>query len=57
VPEALKQQLVIGGRMVIPVGKRNVQAMKIITRVSEKDYNEEDGGGFIFVPLLTGTSN
>lgn len=57
VPEALKQQLVIGGRMVIPVGKRNVQEMKIITRVSETDYTEEDGGGFIFVPLLTGTSD
>jgi protein-L-isoaspartate(D-aspartate) O-methyltransferase len=57
VPVPLKQQLKIGGRMVIPVGKRNVQVMKIIYRVSETDFNEEDCGGFVFVPLLTGTSN
>lgn len=57
VPEPLKQQLKIGGRMVIPVGKRNVQVMKIISRVSETDYIEEDRGSFVFVPLLTGTSN
>jgi protein-L-isoaspartate(D-aspartate) O-methyltransferase len=57
VPEPLKQQLVIGGRMVVPVGQRNVQVMKIITRVSETDYTEEDLGGFIFVPMLTGISD
>jgi protein-L-isoaspartate(D-aspartate) O-methyltransferase len=57
IPEPLKQQLVIGGRMVIPVGKRNMQVMKIITRVSETEFTEEDRGGFIFVPLLTGLSD
>lgn len=57
IPEPLKQQLVIGGRMVIPVGKRNIQLMKIITRVSETEFTEEDRGGFIFVPLLTGLSD
>ncbi len=57
VPEPLKQQLKIGGRMVVPVGKRNVQIMKIITRMSETEFTDEDRGGFIFVPLLTGTSN
>jgi protein-L-isoaspartate(D-aspartate) O-methyltransferase len=56
IPEPLKQQLVLGGRMVIPVGKRNMQVMKIITRVSETEFTEEDNGGFIFVPLLTGLS-
>ena len=39
--------------MVIPVGKRNLQTMKVITRLSENEYSEEDKGGFIFVPLLT----
>jgi protein-L-isoaspartate(D-aspartate) O-methyltransferase len=57
VPEPLKQQLKIGGRMVIPVGKRNVQVMKFISRISETEFIEEDRGGFVFVPLLTGTSN
>lgn len=57
IPEPLKQQLVLGGRMVIPVGKRNMQVMKIISRVSEDEFTEEDSGGFIFVPLLTGLSD
>ncbi len=57
VPEPLKQQLKVGGRMVIPVGKRNRQVMKIITRISETDFIEEDRGGFVFVPLIKGISN
>ena len=57
VPVPLKQQLKIGGIMVIPVGKSNLQIMKIITRVSETEYTEEDKGGFVFVPLLTGLSD
>lgn len=56
VPEPLKQQLKIGGIMVIPVGNNKLQIMKIITRVSETEYTEEDKGGFVFVPLLTGLS-
>ena len=57
VPEPLKQQLRIGGILVIPVGKWNLQTMKVITRLSETEYSEEDKGGFIFVPLLTGLSD
>lgn len=57
VPEALKLQLVINGRLVIPVGERNLQTMKIITRCSETEFIEEERGGFIFVPLLKGTSD
>jgi protein-L-isoaspartate(D-aspartate) O-methyltransferase len=57
IPEPLKQQLKIGGIMVIPVGKSNLQIMKIITRVSETEYAEDDRGGFVFVPLLTGLSD
>ena len=57
VPEPLKQQLKIGGIMVIPVGNNKLQIMKIITRVSETEYTEEDKGGFVFVPLLTGLSD
>lgn len=54
VPEPLKQQLKVGGIMVIPVGKSDHQVMKIVTRISENGYTEEDRGGFVFVPLLSG---
>ncbi len=57
VPEPLKQQLKIGGILVIPVGKSDHQIMKIITRISETEYTEEDKGGFVFVPLLSGLSD
>ena len=54
VPQVLLEQLVIGGRMVIPVGSRQYQVMKIITRVSENEYSEKEAGNFVFVPLLPG---
>jgi protein-L-isoaspartate(D-aspartate) O-methyltransferase len=54
VPPHLLQQLVIGGRLVIPVGGRQNQVMKIITRVSENEYSEQEAGNFVFVPLLPG---
>lgn len=57
VPEPLKQQLKIGGIMVIPVGQSHLQIMKIITRISETEYTEEDRGGFVFVPLLKGLAD
>jgi protein-L-isoaspartate(D-aspartate) O-methyltransferase len=57
VPPMLKEQLVIGGRMVIPVGEREYQVMKIITRESEEVYSEVEGGNFVFVPLLPGVSD
>ncbi len=55
IPKPLLEQLKIGGRMVIPVGKDGNQVMKIITRVSETDFRQQDGGNFVFVPLLGGT--
>ena len=57
VPEPLKQQLKIGGILVIPVGNNKLQIMKIITRTGEHEYTEEDRGGFVFVPLLAGLSD
>jgi len=57
VPEPLKEQLKIGGILVIPVGKSDHQIMKIITRIGETEYTEEDKGGFVFVPLLSGLSD
>jgi protein-L-isoaspartate(D-aspartate) O-methyltransferase len=57
VPPLLKDQLAIGGRMVIPVGDRQFQVMKIITRKSKDEFSEEEGGNFVFVPLLPGLSD
>ena len=57
VPEPLKQQLKVGGILVIPVGSSDLQIMKVITRVSETDFFEEDRGGFVFVPLLNGVAD
>ena len=57
VPVKLKEQLAIGGRMVIPVGGREHQMMKIIIRESETRYSEQEAGYFVFVPLLPGVSD
>ncbi len=53
VPQPLKDQLAIGGRMVIPVGS-SLQTQKLlrIRRVSATEYREEDLGGVRFVPLI-----
>lgn len=53
VPEALKQQLAIGGILVIPVGE-DVQYMYRITRLSETEYKEDVFDAFRFVPFLEG---
>ena len=53
VPRALKDQLAIGGRLIIPVGRyERQQKLLKITRKSETDYEEEDFGGVMFVPLI-----
>lgn len=51
VPQALLDQLVTGGIMVIPVGVES-QTMKKIVKISETEYEEEDFGNFLFVPML-----
>ena len=57
VPDDLKKQLKIGGRLVIPVGNSKRQEMIVITRVSDSEFKSEKHGGFVFVPLLKGTVN
>ena len=53
VPETLKQQLAIGGRLVIPVGASlRTQTLLRVTRISEHGYQQEDLGGVRFVPLI-----
>ncbi|HEX2983483.1 MAG TPA: protein-L-isoaspartate(D-aspartate) O-methyltransferase [Ignavibacteriales bacterium] len=52
VPENLKKQLAIGGRLVIPVGDKESQTLKIITKVAEDDFDVKDVPKFKFVPLI-----
>jgi protein-L-isoaspartate(D-aspartate) O-methyltransferase len=53
IPESLKEQLKIGGRLVIPVGVDQLEQELIrVTRLSETEFKTEDIGGVRFVPLL-----
>jgi len=53
VPDALKRQLKIGGRLVIPVGKHHdIQELVRIRRFDEQRYITERLMGVRFVPLI-----
>ena len=52
VPAALKDQLALGGRLVIPVGSEHEQKLLKLTRTSESAYEEKDCGYVSFVPLI-----
>ncbi len=53
VPPALKEQLAIGGRLVIPVGEEERhQTLIKLTRKSETEFEEENLGAVAFVPLI-----
>jgi len=54
IPNILIQQLKVGGRLVIPVGKRNAQQMMLVEKISESEFRTTSHGNFIFVPLLKG---
>lgn len=51
IPEPLKNQLKIGGRLVIPVGAGK-QIMTVIDRISETEYKKYELEEFAFVPML-----
>ena len=57
VPNDLKSQLKVGGRMVIPVGEGEVQQMKLIQRLNEDDFKDTNFGDFKFVPMLKNINN
>jgi protein-L-isoaspartate(D-aspartate) O-methyltransferase len=53
VPEALKEQLAIGGCLVMPIGEpHRVQNLVRVTRVGEESFEEEELGAVRFVPLI-----
>ncbi|WJY19898.1 protein-L-isoaspartate(D-aspartate) O-methyltransferase [Alteriqipengyuania flavescens] len=54
VPNALKSQLKIGGRLVIPVGEEKIQQLQAIVRTGEDSWTDRDITPVRFVPLLDG---
>jgi protein-L-isoaspartate(D-aspartate) O-methyltransferase len=52
IPDALVNQLKIGGTMVIPVGEGDKQVMQTVTRLTELDKEIRSYGNFRFVPML-----
>ena len=53
IPKSLKEQLKIGGRLVIPIGRDpRVQELVRVTRISENRYDREDLADVRFVPLI-----
>ena len=52
VPRALKEQLAVGGRLVIPVGEEREQKLCKVTRTSDTQFAEETLGAVAFVPLI-----
>ena len=52
VPEALKEQLKVGGRLVLPVGSRTGQDIVLLIKEEDNNFTEQRYPGFIFVPLV-----
>lgn len=53
VPEVLKEQLRVGGRLVIPAGhSRSAQSLYRIRKKSDTGFSTADLGGVAFVPLI-----
>ena len=52
VPDELREQLAIGGRLVIPVGSRQEQQLLVVERRSATDWRDKSDGPVVFVPLV-----
>ena len=55
IPKELLNQLKIGGKLIIPTGKKE-QTMLRITKIEEEKFETEEFGTFRFVPMLKGKS-
>jgi protein-L-isoaspartate(D-aspartate) O-methyltransferase len=54
VPEKLLTQLMLGGQMVLPLEIDGATKMVRITRLEEKEYDQEIFSEAAFVPMLKG---
>ena len=52
IPTPLREQLALGGRLVIPVGAADEQRLMRVTRIGDHSYVEDDLGAVRFVPLI-----
>ncbi len=52
IPNKLKEQLAIGGRIVIPVGDRISQKLYLVIKTGEDEFEIEKIPEFTFVPLI-----
>ncbi len=53
IPEPLKKQLKIGGRLLTPIGRdTSVQELLCLTRVGENEFRSYNLGGVVFVPMI-----
>jgi protein-L-isoaspartate(D-aspartate) O-methyltransferase len=53
IPDNLRQQLAIGGRLVMPIGKTlHAQHLVKLTRISKTEFLQKDLGDVVFVPLI-----
>jgi len=55
VPQALLEQLGVGGRLIIPVGRQGLQQLTLITR-TEEAYEQQELEAVSFVPMLSGNN-
>jgi protein-L-isoaspartate(D-aspartate) O-methyltransferase len=52
IPEPLKEQLKIGGKLIIPMGSDYFQELVSIQRISHDEYRTMNLGGVVFVPMI-----
>ena len=53
IPKELLKQLKVGGRMVLPAGRKyESQDIVVIDKVGENKFKEKRFPGFVFVPLI-----
>ena len=52
IPEPLKEQLKIGGKLIVPMGSDYFQDLISMVRVSEDEYQTKNLGGVVFVPMI-----
>jgi protein-L-isoaspartate(D-aspartate) O-methyltransferase len=52
IPDALREQLAVGARLVIPVGPLDRQDLIVVERQGPTDWREWSDGPVVFVPLV-----
>jgi erythromycin esterase-like protein/protein-L-isoaspartate O-methyltransferase len=52
VPDSLRRQLSVGGRLVIPVAEDGYQVLTVVRRTGEDSFVREEHGLVMFVPLV-----